>query len=343
MTETVSRNNVNNIVFGLAIALLVLLVFGMACLISKFISVMQNERASVFGMSIMYVADSSNAEIYSSGSSVIIHNTAYENLKLGDFVVFGNANNGNLYYTNFGEVTLLTDNAFVVHPINTNLYVTVHKSNYIAKSGSASFLLCGLVAFLLSDWLLWLFIIIPAVTLIGILLLLLKLHLSNGKAKYQQLLLPEPKQLLLTEKSVVFNDTQIIKKKRSKNNTIKKKSIVEEIDGSRQMFIDFSSLQDASSKPKVSKEKNKTKKKLPSKISGDNLLPNIAKIDQKQEVAKPKVVISKPKAKRQGDDYIYKKLPTMDTNTPLKILLGKFTKEKEQNAKSELLEKMRKQ
>lgn len=347
--------NVNSIVFGFSIALLVLLVFGMTCLISRFVSVQQGDNASVFGMSVMSVSDNSNADNFAKGTKVVAHKASFDEIKIGDYVIFGNVNDCNLNYSNFGKVELLTEDALIVHQTNTNMHQAILKDELIAKCGSTSTLACGIVSFLLSGWLLWLFVIIPVFVLICILLFILKSHLYSNKEEVatEKRLLCAPKQLLLAQYSVV---NEVIKEAKAKKKKAKakpaKKGIVEEIDGSRQLFMDFSAPQEESIdvvKPKKIRQKNpKKEEKTPQKITNDVVLsitkepePEPQKTQPKPKQKKQEYVIQKPRAKRKGDDYVFEKLPTMDTQTPIKILLNKFSKEKEINPRSELLEKMK--
>lgn len=335
MTKYVRQNSTYNFILGLGIAFLILLVFGMFCVFSKYNSSIQYNRISVFGMNVMRVVDNSSAQDYPRGIKVIVSNSNFDEVKIGDFVVYGNASEGLLYEGNFGKVTMLTADSIDVSSTSSSKNATISKDLFVGIVGASSPLICGLVEFLLSDWLILLFVLVPGISLLVLILLwaYVRLKESKGEMEPKTLFLTAPNLLLLAEKSIVEEGIKSEKTEETKPNEPILLPVAQEI-------IQYTQPQ----KPKVKKEKTKKKlkKEEPEKeieiIAEDKKAP--PQIEKKEN--RYRLFIVKPK--RKGDDYIYQKLPKTDTNGPIRQLLSKFSSDENKNdTKSLLLEKMRKQ
>ena len=358
------------LLLGISIAFAVLLVFGVICTASKFASVNGGYRTAVFGMYVMEVNDNSSEE-YPFYSKVIVKNASANDIKIGDYVAFG-AINYYLNRDNFGKVESINGAEIVISCDSDGSTQTINADNIVAVLGTTNATACGLVSFLLSDWILWLFVIIPCVALIAIILVWLWYKLSASEAEDQ---LTESTQNDAIEVDATNKDAETQTTSKAKTKKRKEKSATQvaasdlQTTGANDDKItenkDNTENTDAQDKPLLfkngsaqltfnldSEPKNtapvrRENIRVPKTKSRDNnnLLADkkTTKTSKAKEPKPKKVPIAPPKAKRQGDDYIFRKLPTTDTNTPIKEMLGKITNEQENDDKKTLLDKMKKQ
>lgn len=309
------KNSLNrNIIIILAVIFSLLFVFGISCIVSKYISINQNRPTSVFGCSVMEITNDKNAPVFRQGDNVVIIN---KEAQVGDFVTYDGAGNFNSDEY-FGRVEFIYKDKVIIKPLNYYQIVEINKDRILGVASTSNNFVCGLVNFLLSNWILWLFVIIPCVVLIILIIVIAFLNLTKS-INVPQDILHNTKQD--DRKIETSNENKVIKKKKIVKN-IKVKEI---IDDRKQLTINFDLLEDKKKQDatNIAESKNNLKKQ---------------KSTKNNETFKIKT--SKPKIKNTGDDYIYKPLPPADTNKPIKAMLLKITKEQNDNKKL-LLEKMR--
>lgn len=357
------------LLIGVSIAFAILLIFGVICTASKFASVNDGYRNAVFGMYVMEVNDNSS-DAYPFYSKVVVKNASANDIKVGDYVAFG-AINYYLNRNNFGKVESINGEEIVISCDSDGSTQTVSAANIVAILGTTDATACGFVSFLLSDWVLWLFVIIPCVALIAIILVWLwyKLSTSEAEDKAENTENAEGVEVEAASKDEEQNTSNKAKKKKSKENSTEQtdknnvtsdvldkdakneeKAVEQANTDNKPLLLQNGTAQltfDLDSEPKNNTPVRRENIRVPkTKLKDDNNLLVDKKAPKSSKVKEPKlkkVPIAPPKAKRQGDDYIFRKLPTTDTNTPIKEMLGKITNEQENDDKKALLDKMKKQ
>ena len=363
------------LLLGISIAFAILLVFGVVCTASKFASVNGGYRNAVFGMYVMEVNDNSS-EAYPFYSKVVVKNASADDIKVGDYVAFG-AINYYLNRNNFGKVESINGDEIVISCDSDGSTQTVNADNIVAALGTTNATACGFVSFLLSDWILWLFVIIPCVALIAIILVWLWYKLSASEAEDKAAENSENSENIEVE-AADKDEEKTTTSKTTKKKKGKEKSAEQLEDSNLQTSGNTNEDKNGTSEEKASIDTNADSKPLllengttqqltfnleneprnpvpvrrenirvpKTKSKDDNSLLVDKKSSKRSKAKEPKlkkVPIAPPKAKRQGDDYIYRKLPTTDTNTPIKEMLDKITNEQENDDKKALLDKMKKQ
>ena len=377
-----SLSNWYKVLLGLSIAFVILLIFGISCTVSGYVSTSAGFRSSVFGMCVMEVRDDSS-ETYPFASKVLVHNATIEDVEVGDFVVFGSLNYF-LNSNNFGEVTSIDGNDVTITTEKDGNTQIINADSIAGILGTTNPAACGFVEFILSGWTLWLFVIIPCVALIAIILLWLWHKLSLSEAGNQKLADAETKsdsnekiednsidnsaqtsealdsasnEKIEADKSskeaeVISENKTSSKKKKAKNieqttenaQTEDKAQIEEKAEAEQPLKNDATeqaSKNDEASEVEGQKEEKKKSKKS---IKADDNYLLLAEPKKEDKIPRlKKVPIAPPKAKRQGDDYVFRKQPTTDTNTPIKEMLEKITNDSGNKDKQDLLDKMKKQ
>lgn len=320
--KTIDKNTFS-ILLGLALCFLILFVFGMTCVISKFVSVNNENVPSVFGLSVMEITSPQNESVYPQGSSVVIVSKKFDEIQVGDWVVYNSS--PILDSENFGRVEKKSAEFLEIRASNSPEVKQISKSNVLGVAGSTNNFVCGAVKFLLSGWILWLFVIIPFVALLSIIFIWIMLYFKN--------------RILQTETKVAEAETTEIeavaqpKKRQAKQK--KTPNYKKRIEGREQIEIDFDDLENQNLQDPIKTESKQ--------IDNNHSLANKQPKSKQKEIQTQKIEIAKPKAKRKGDDYILEKLPPMDTNKPIREMLGKIATNENNSNVNNLLEKMRKQ
>ena len=330
--------SVKGLLLGLTIAFAILFVFGMTCIISKYISVNNDKPCSVFGLSVMEITNNENADLFSQGSRVVIASKNVDEIVVGDFVAYNCA--GTMLNSDFfGQVQSISDDIFVVRALNAQEGVSISKDCILGVATTSSSFVCGVVQFLLSDWVIWLFVVIPCMALMACIVIWLLLRLSRNINNNTQ------QDVIKNQITLSQNQNESKESEKVTKNKVGKKS-KNEVEGMEQLTINLDDLDTAISSETKTNDKQKQSKKV--NYKDDNyLLKNAIKPKHKtklKEIPNGKIEVAKPKSKKQGDDYIYEKLPPTDTNKPIKEMLDKVTKDNNENSSvSSLLDKMRKQ
>ncbi len=373
----------NKLLIGLSIAFFILLIFGITCTISGYVSANNGFRNSVFGMSVMEISDDSSTT-YPFYSKVIVHNASVDDVEVGDFVAFGSLNYF-LTSNNFGEVTAINGDSVTITTEKDGNTQIVSADSIAGILGTTSAAACGFVEFVLSGWTLWLFVIIPCVALIAIILVWLWQKLSDSeenvatsqnaendtaKSSADSSTMAEQNNEGSVDKSASSNTEKIStveektsQKPKKSSKKAKAEAPIENIEAEAlKKDIEPQTEQEGQSKVEetikdnavsVASEDNKDIEKQPKSRQkrqakrDDNYLLDLSESKRKEEKIPrlKKVPIAPPKAKRQGDDYVFRKQPSTDTNTPIKEMLDKITNEGDTGSKDkqDLLDKMKKQ
>ncbi len=359
------ENYATSIMLGLAIAFLLIFIFGITCVVSKFVSVSDNNEQKIFGLSVIEVTNSYNQNYFPQGSSVVVSAKSFDKINVGDFVICdsgsGLRENGFL-----GQVEYKNGSILKIKSTNSSAIDQVfQREQVLGVVSSNAPAVCGLVKFLLSNWVLWLFVVIPCVCLIALLLLYMFFKLNQFKK---------------SENENLNTENENIKTAKPKKKAVKKKSQDLEFDGMKQMVMQFDENHTPKEQPEQKNEaeqidltankkekssgskrekKNKRKNKNSQKTVDETTIVETIDITQndKQNSGNDKIALSKfprlkepsrvklakPRSKKEMDSYIYTPLPPTDTHTPIRKILGKITNETPKtDIRQELLQKMRK-
>lgn len=361
------ENYATSIMLGLAIAFLLIFILGITCVVSKFVSVSDNNEQKIFGLSVIEVTNSYNQDYFPQGSSVVVSAKSFDKINVGDFVICdsgsGLRENGFL-----GQVEYKNGSILKIKSTNSSVIDQVFQREQVLGVVSSSVpAVCGLVKFLLSNWVLWLFVVIPCICLIALLLLYMFFKLNQLKKSED-------------ESKNLDTENENTKTVKPKKKILKKKSQDLEFDGMKQIVMQFDEshtderqqgqqngteqidlTENKKEKSIGSKreKRNKRKNKNLQKTADETTIVETIDITQndKQNSSNDKislnnfprlkepsrVKLAKPRSKKEMDSYIYTPLPPTDTHTPIRKILGKITNETPKtDIRQELLQKMRK-
>ena len=345
-------SRLNKILLAFGVVLLILFVFGMTCVISKFVLFNQTERTGVFGKTVANVEQSFAESEFNGASRVVVTLDDINNIKIGAYVVVD------------GETTLSAVNVGVLDSFNDESVtlimndesVSLDKDYIIGFVSSTSSAECGAIDFFSGVWTLVIFVILPAVLLIAIISIwawsrLVGREINGNEGEISKDCdEKENANNELDEENTTKKNSKAKKEKKEKapKPKLPPKAKNESVIGNReQMFFDFEKIEESAEEVKDIERTKKNKQSSKIKRKDDNhLLVEKKQVTKKETKAKkPMQVIDKPRAKRQGDDYVFRTDPPMDTNTPIKEMLDKITntKDDETDEVQNLLDKMKKQ
>ncbi len=338
------------VAYVVSAVLTLLLIFGMTCVISKFDYTNKTGDLGVFGTTTARVDATFSESEFDGSDEVLVKLVDVENIKIGDYVRY--VDDGlDLNSTNTAQFNGI-DGEIVSLTLNGN-YFEVNRGSILGVIQFALPSTCGFVNFLCSLWPLFLFVIIPALILIAIIAIFSYKRLAESKTENDG----NEKASNETKNSEKASDkddnTDKKSKKAKKEKPIKPKlppKVKNEkvIGDSKQIEFDFESLDKKAESEKDAEKKSNKKTSKNAKASRDDnhllLEPKEKGGSKRPKKQKPMRVIEKPMAKRQGDDYVFRVDPPMDTNTPIKEMLDKITNSNDDDDEVQnLLDKMRKQ
>ena len=357
----VTNKRFNNLTIAqivLICVLLVIFIFGISCVCSKFISVNeQNSAVTVFNKTTMEITDDFNAPNFSLGDKIVVTKT--KNFSVGDFVVL-NSSSGSLNSSLLMEIVGISsqDNTIVYQLKQSHSDTTFNATiEYIfGKVTSNSGFTHSFVLFLLSAWPLWLFVIFPGVVLLAVLIMYSVIRIKSQSENTNQ-----------TDNSVLDKEAKKSKKENNKNNdeieAENKDTIENKTETKNKKSKDKQKqLQQTNNKEKkvvigdleqltfdldnLKKEKPKQKEPEPPILQDLRAYQNKLENERAEKAKKPKPKLylhHKPKNDKR-DNYVFEKAPQEDTNKPIKQMLRRFNEtDSSQDNKNvnDLLKKMR--
>ena len=160
--------------------LLVFIVFGVTCTISKYVSVKNNNYMSIFNKTAITVADDNNAPAIKQDTNVTVSFT--KNYNVGDYVIVDNKMISQYIYR-IKSITRTSGNVtYSLVMDNSDAQMNVTKDRLTAKVVSKSQFVSGWIMFMLSGWILWLFVIIPSLILLMVFVLQIIINIRTQKS-----------------------------------------------------------------------------------------------------------------------------------------------------------------
>ncbi len=331
------ENYATSIMLGLAIAFLLIFIFGITCVVSKFISIHKVNEQRIFGFSVIEVTNSFNQDYFPQGSTIVISTKSYNQINIGDFVICdggtGLRKDGVL-----GQIEYKNGSILKIKSTNSNEIDKIYQSEQVLGVVSSNNpLVCGLVKFLLSNGVLWLFVVIPGICLIALALLYLffNLHKRENLQPAKQDTNKEGKNINLA------NSQQKQRKKKSLENKVAEfEQLVMQFDENdntqkKEQQVETTGISTESKQADLIKNKSVTKKEA---------------LNQKDKTSKAtksvnsnKIKIASPRPKKETERYVFNPLPPTIKRTDIREILDKNKTEiSKTDVKYELLQKMRK-
>lgn len=359
--ETKGKFNIKLIVqIALICMLFVFIIFGVTCVVSKFIS-STSGQISIFGYNVVDITDDLNEPDLQQGRQVVVSRNF--NLNVGDYVLY--VNNGVIDFSSdyIAKIIEIDNSKVVLQKNKDNSNLTLSQNHIFAKIFSTSAITSGFVGFLLSGFPLWVFVIIPCLCLISLIILYFfrNLKQNNANSKNSENISSEIKK----EELEPTDDLQKLDADKLENDNVEDVDIGqdEKIDeADKDLKVEEPLEESVEQQKPIPKEKTKSKKEKKERkekkeqksieVEEIPILEDIKKFEQNQiekeikkvQEEKPRLYMhSKPKNDKR-DDYIFIKQPFEKSNVHFHNILKKFNIESTHNQNknsSELLNKMR--